>query len=107
MVEQLGVSKKKVKRGARIVMSNEMFSDMLNEYLGLEQGTIEIWHVTNQHHMRSVEISFTSDDERLPVLTEGAVFPEIYTFIEVETSVESTTGKVSKKGKLRLFGDAV
>lgn len=73
---------KKTVRGASFVISEELFNDMLSKYLGFEPEALRVWHVTNQHYMRAVEVSITTDDERFPEIPEGSIFPRLSPIVE-------------------------
>lgn len=95
---------RKIKRGANFVMTQELFDDMLEKYLGFERGSIETWDVTSQHHMRAIEISIVTNDERFPIVTEGSRFP---TITPIVSSVKVSDDPLRFEARFNGFSDIV
>lgn len=95
---------KQVRRGGSFVLSNEMFENMLCDYLGFEQGSLMVRHVTTEHYRHAVKISVVAEDERFPVLEEGMRYPILNPICEVEVR-ESVYGINGTRIKFKGFAE--
>lgn len=66
------------KRGFRMSMSLELFSEIIGKAMGLDREVISITQVHTAGWNKAVEICAVSRDERFPELKDGERFPYIH-----------------------------
>lgn len=63
--------------GFRVVISEEIFSDILAKAMGFEIGTFRVTQASTFAWNRAIEVCAVTNDERFPELKEGEMFPQI------------------------------